>query len=143
MLRWLARMLGKAGASTTRQAADVRPAPEGDGSPGPREYILAEVSFSREDTCANYISLGRALMRCRERFPWITGIAGLDELLRGECPGHWSKAVSDGPGRLQPYYDPILVWGRGIQPGQAIEFLGAEIPSDLGSIHWPDPDNGL
>lgn len=109
---------------------------------GPR-YIVAEISFSRDDTRDNYLRLGQALVTCQEKFSWIDGIGGLDELLRGECPDYFSKAYSVGEGRFERVYDPILVWGRGIHPSQAIELLKAEIPAGLGSVGWPDIDNGL
>src|SRR5262245_59368658 len=133
MLRWLARAFGKARDLIQQQAADVRPAPEQHAASDPHEYLVAEISFSRENTRDDYLRLGQALVRCREKLTWITRIGGLDDLLRGKCPEHFSKAVGDGAGGFRPlHYDPILVWGQGIHPGQAIALLQVEIPSSLG-----------
>src|SRR5262245_42786921 len=125
-------------AAPAPQGVGGSPAPGGPYSPGPR-YIVAEVSFSRADSRDSYLRLGRALVECQRKFPWIDGIGGLEALLRGECPDHYSKAVGDGAGGFRPLFDPILVWGRGIHPGQAIQLLKREIPAELGQVGWPDP----
>ena len=111
--------------------------------------IVAEISFDRNASPEELRLLGEALEACRESEEWIARISGLDELLRGECPQAYSKAivnsVTGDPAEI--FYDPILVWGLVDYPGKEtlnpIEILRAAIPPTLGHVTFPDPDGGI
>ena len=110
--------------------------------------IVAEIHFDRNATPEAFRRLGEALEACRASQPWIASISGLEDLLRGECPDHFSKAIANSTtGELSPFFDPILVWGRLDYPAREsinpIEILRASIPPGLGRVSYPDPDGGV
>src|SRR4051812_34280457 len=85
---------------------------EGKAPPVERpRAIVAEVFFDRDAPADKLRALGAALAACQEAHDWIAGIGSLEELLRGECPMGFSKAVGTSDGSMTPIYDPVLVWG--------------------------------
>jgi len=132
---------------------------EGAGGPAGRrseqartQALVAEVHFDRDASPERLRALGEVLLALQGANSWIAAMSGLDELLRGECPRQFSKAIGQttvsetGEKRfelVQVFYEPILVWGKVPPPGgitvRAVEILAAGIPPDLGTVSSPDP----
>jgi hypothetical protein len=110
--------------------------------------LVAEIRFNRDSSPDEFRRLGEVLTVCRENNSWIAAITGLEELLKGECPKGFSKALGNPEtGEIIPIYDPILVWGRLDYPNKElinpVNILRNAIPPSLGRVADPDPDNGL
>ena len=111
--------------------------------------VVAEINFNRDASPEEFRQLGKLLEACCRSHGWIAHITGLDDLLRGECPQQFSKAIANqSTGAVIPVsYDPILVWGRLDYPHREkinpIAILSATIPPSLGRVTYPDPDGGL
>jgi hypothetical protein len=89
-----------------------------DDLPERDAIIVAEIRFDRGATAIELRQLGEALDRCMKLHGWIADISGLEELLRGEYPMRYSRAIVDiVTGEETRFYDPILVWGKLNYPG--------------------------
>jgi hypothetical protein len=129
--------------SALDQPAD--PVPTIDGCDA---IIVAEVHFNRNASPDEFKKLGEALAACMKNHGWIARITGLNELLKGESPMHYSRAIGNSvTGEITPFYDPVLIWGKLNYPGTReiapVKILREAIPSSLGSVSYPDPDGGL
>jgi hypothetical protein len=130
-----------------KPAPPASPAP--DTAVSGERLIVTEVDFRRDAPAAELRRLGEALAACRRAHDWIAHISGLDELLRGECPGHWSKGIMSPDGTVEPLaYDPILIWGHSTPPGGRVivdprGMIESAIPPELGWVRHPVPDGGL
>ncbi len=113
--------------------------------------LVAEIHFDRDSAPEKLRQLGEILLKCKEERGWIASIAGLEELLKGECPQHYSKAMlfqnADGSQRIFKIYDPLLVWAWREYPNSQsicpVRILSATIPQELATVSEPDPDGGV
>lgn len=132
-----------------KDSSPAPPSPAPASTPVARDAIIvAEVGFNRNASPDEFKKLGEALAECMKTHGWIARITGLNELLRGECPMHYSRAIANlDTGETTPFYDPVLVWGKLNYPGTKeivpAEILRPMIPSSLGWVDYPSPDGGL
>ncbi|GAB4535415.1 MAG: hypothetical protein Tsb0014_22390 [Pleurocapsa sp.] len=113
--------------------------------------LVAEINFNRDLAPEKLRQLGAILLRCKNNQGWIASIRGIEELLKGECPQHYSKEMlfqdAEGKEHLIKFYDPLLVWAWREYPNSQsicpIDILSKAIPLELAKVAEPDPDGGV
>jgi hypothetical protein len=105
---------------------------------------VALVSFDRSATPEQLRALGETLAAFEPANPWVAGITGVEELLRGEAAEHVARRVGGVP--LETHQ--ILVHGLtppppGLGPIDAVGLLTAALKDHRAWVRAPDPDSIL